>query len=247
MPEIINIYEEYDVKKEISHFIKKLWTLNSLPGKPSILNKGILPNGCFTIAIIQGNGLYVKQQNQLKHLTEGVYFCGQLTEAIYVDIYPGTKATMIQLFPWTPAHFGLSNAEIFTDKIVPIGELSVDPVLDLTHMIGLTNAQICRFVTAAFHSLFRSDANTALIIESTQMIIASNGDIKVSVIASSLRCSIRYLQKAFKNYIGIGPKVLLSIIKLRQAVDDIAYPNINSVTMTELALAKVCICNQNNT
>lgn len=237
MSEIVNIYEEYYVTNEISHFIKKLWTLNNVVGGPAIMNKGVLPNGCFTIAIVRGEGLYVKQQNQVKHLTEGVYFCGQITETIYVDLYPGTKATMIQLFPWTPVYFGLSHAELLTDKIYPIDEVAINPVLDPGAMIGLTNPQICRFITAAFSPLFRNDHNTSLIIESTQMIIANNGNISVSSIASSLNYSVRYLQKAFKNYIGVSPKVLLNIIKLRQAVDDIAYPNINSLKMTELALA----------
>ncbi|WP_084681537.1 helix-turn-helix transcriptional regulator [Chryseobacterium soli] len=170
-------------------------------------------------------------------MPEGVYFCGQITETMYIDIHSDTKAIMIQLFPWTPAHFGISNAKIFTDKICSISEIGVVPVSDLTAMIGLGSEKICSYITKAFYPLFRNTIKTALIIESTQMIIANKGNIKVSSIASSLNCSVRHLQKIFKNYIGISPKVFIRIIKLREVLDNIVYPDTSSITMTQLAAA----------
>lgn len=237
MPEIVPIYQEYYVKGNIAHFIKKLWILNNPENCPALFNKGVPPNGCFTIAVIEGNGLSVRHQNQVKHLPEGVYFCGQITEPIYLDISSGTKAVMIQLFPWTLVHFGISNAQDFTDTICPIHETGIATPLDLIKMIGLSNEKICNYMTNAFRPLFRSNINTNLILESTQMIMASKGNIKVSSIASSLHCSVRHLQKIFKNHIGISPKVFIRIIKLREAIDDIVYPNTNAITMTELAIS----------
>jgi AraC-like DNA-binding protein len=76
-----------------------------------------------------------------------------------------------------------------------------------------------------------------LIIESTQIIIASKGNITVSSLALSLQCSVRHLQKLFKKLVGISPKVFINIIKLREALDDIAYPDINTITMTQLAVS----------
>jgi AraC-like DNA-binding protein len=237
LPETSHLYQEYYVEDKIAHFIKKLWILNNPGDSPAISNKGVPPNGCFTIASVQGKGLSIKHQDQIKLLPEGVYFCGQITETMYIDIQSDTKAVMIQLFPWTPAHFGISNAQIFTDKICSISEIGVIPIVDLTQIIGLSNERICRYVTKAFYPLFRNSMNTALIIESTQMIIAHKGNIKVSSIASALNCSIRHLQKVFKNHIGISPKIFIRIIKLREVLDDIAYSNISSVTMAELAVA----------
>ena len=200
----------------MAHFVKKLWILSNPLNCPVISNKGVPPNGCFTIAIVQGTGLCVNHKNQFRHLPEGVYFCGQITETLFVDILPGTKATMIQLFPWTPIHFGFLNAYTFADIICPFSESGVLPILDLTKMIGLSNEKICRYVKKAFSPLFRNNRETALIIESTQMIIAAMGDIKVSLIVEYLHYSARHLQKAFKNHIGISPKTFIRIIKLRK-------------------------------
>jgi AraC-like DNA-binding protein len=231
------IYQEYYVNGSIAHFIKKLWILNNQEDQPSILNKGVPPNGCFTIAIVQGEGLNIRHKNQSKKLSEGIYFCGQITETMYIDIYSGTKATMIQLFPWTPVHFGISDAYLFTDHICPADEIARLKTLDLNMMIGLSNRLICKYIATAFVPFFKTDSNTALIIESTQIIIASKGNITVSSLAQSMNCSVRQLQKLFKKFIGISPKFLIRIINVREALDDMVYPNFFSLTMAQLALS----------
>lgn len=232
---MIDVYQEYTVKNSIAYFVKKLWILDNPANCPPIFHKGVPPNGCFTIAIVKGNGLNIQHQGKILHLPEGIYFCGQITSSLYIDIYSGTKATMIQLFPWTPVHFGISDAYLFTDKICPFIEVTGASLLDLSGMVELSNERLCYYITKAFYPLFRNTINTALIINSTQMIIANKGNLEVSAIALSLNCSVRHLQIIFKKYIGISPKALLRIIKLREALDEIVYPDIHSGTMTELA------------
>lgn len=231
------IYKEYYVNGDIANFIKKLWILDNPENHPPILNKGVPPNGCFTIAIIQGNGLHIKHKDHTKRLSEGIYFCGQITETMSIDVLSGTKATMIQLFPWTPAHFGISDAYLFTDNIYPANEIPILKTLNLNMMVGLSSRLICQYITKTFTPLFRTDSNTALIIESTRKIIANKGSITVASIARSLNCSERHLQKLFKNLIGISPKLFINIIKLREALDDIVNPNHKPATMTQLALS----------
>lgn len=231
------IYDEYYVNGKSASFIKKLWVLNNPENHPPILNKGVPPNGCFTMSIIQGNGLNVKHKDQIKHLSEGIYFCGQITETLYIDILSKTKATMIQLFPWTPAYFSISDAYLFTDKIVLTSEISNFKVLNLNDMIGLENESLNSCLLKNFSCLFRSNANADFISESVRLIIKNKGNITVASIATSLNCSERHLQKLFKNFIGISPKLFINIIKLREALDDIVYPIDKPGTMTQLALS----------
>lgn len=68
------------------------------------------------------------------------------------------------------------------------------------------------------------------------MILISNGNTTVAEMAETLNCSSRYLQKLFKIHIGLSPKELSVIIKLREAVDGIAYPDLDSASLTRLAL-----------
>lgn len=231
------IYNEYYVNGKSANFIKKLWILNNSKDNHPILNKGVPPNGCFTMSIIQGNGLTVKHRDKTMHLSEGIYFCGQITETLYIDILSKTKATMIQLFPWTPAYFSISDAYLFTDKIVLTSEISNFKVLNLSDMIGLENESLNSYLLKNFSCLFRSNANADLISESVRLFIKNKGNITVASIAKSLNCSERHLQKSFKNFVGISPKLFINIIKLRDALDDIVYPIDKPGTMTQLAVS----------
>lgn len=231
------IYDEYYVNGTIANFIKKLWILDNPENHAPLLNKGVPPNGCLTIAIIQGNALHVKHRGQITKLFEGIYFCGQITETLFIDVLSGTKATLIQLFPWTPANFGFSDAYLYTDHICVINEIALLKTFDLHKMMGLSNRSICQYITKAFAPMFRTDSNTALITESTHLIITNKGNITVASIARSLNCSERHLQKLFKNFVGVSPKLFINIIKLREALDDIVNPNHKPATMTQLALS----------
>lgn len=229
-------YEEYYVKKEVSHFVKKLWTLDNLANPSAVPGKAILPNGCFNIAVIEGNGIFVKHREWEKHLDEGVYFCGQATEAVTIDISPNTKATMVQLHAWTPVHFVISDISALTNSIVPLYQLGLSSLTDLNHLPGLDNTQIYRYIITAFRPLFQVSAISNLITLGTQMIFVSNGNITIAEMAETLNCTSRYLQKLFKRHIGLSPKDLSVIVKLREAVDGIAYPDLNIKSLTRLAL-----------
>lgn len=230
------IYNEYYVTGILTNFIKKLWILDNLNSSSPVLHKGVPPNGCFTMAIIQGNGLNIKHKDQSVHLPEGIYFCGQITETLSLDILATTKATMIQLFPWTAACFGVSDAHLFTDKILPVNEVTYLKEMNLDIMIGVNNEMVCNHLVKIFSPLFITNAKIQLITKSTQLILGNRGDITVASLARSMNCSERHLQKLFKNLIGISPKLFINIIKLREALDDIIYPIDKAATMTQLAL-----------
>ncbi|MBD3903328.1 helix-turn-helix transcriptional regulator [Chryseobacterium sp. Ch-15] len=231
------IYNEYYVNGKGARFIKKLWILNNSEDHLPILNKGVPPNGCFTMSIIEGNGLNVKHKGQIRHLSEGIYFCGQITETLSIDILSKTKATMIQLFPWTPSYFGISDAYLFTNNICLANEITNFKALNLDAMIGLENERLCRYLVKTFTFLFRSNANIDLITQSVQFIMKNRGNITVASVARSLKCSERHLQKLFKSFIGISPKLFINIIKLREALDGIVYPIDKPETMTQLAVS----------
>lgn len=229
-------YEEYPVKGELSLFIKKLWTLDNSNQSLPVFDKSVLPNGCFNIAFIMGSGLQIKHRNIEKRLPEGVYFCGQMTEALTVRIEPYSAATMVQLYPWTPVHFTPVGLDLYTDKIIPISELGIAPYNQLKNEKHLHYASICRQVLYAFSPLLNVNKASTLITEGTQMIVNAQGNITIVKIAKTLNCSVRHLQKLFKFHIGLTPKQMSIIIKLRDAVDELAYSEKGSSTLTKLAL-----------
>ncbi|HAS46594.1 MAG TPA: hypothetical protein DCS93_39290, partial [Microscillaceae bacterium] len=81
----------------------------------------------------------------------------------------------------------------------------------------------------------KKNATTQLLYKSCQHIL-QDGELVIQDLCDELGCSTRYLQKVFKTHIGVSPKQLMIIVKLRNAVDDIAYPQEDDVSFTELAL-----------
>lgn len=233
-------YLEFAIQDQSAFFIKKLWTLDNSTNQQPVLQKSILPNGCFNIAIINGQGVLVRHQNAAKQLTKGVYYCGQMTKAIQVDIMPGTKATMIQLFPWTPVHFLLPAVlSAFTDSIIPIHELPSNLPIQWDYLLELYNeSQIHRYVVTQLSRSVRQNADSRLITDACRLMLERSGNIAVVALSTELRCSTRHLQKLFKAYVGLSPKDLAVIIKLRESVDDIVYPHdIHHAKLTDLALS----------
>jgi len=222
-------YAEYQVRSPLSGFIKKLWTLDNSNSRLETGERAVLPNGCFTIAFITGEGIQVKTRLTDTLLTPGVYFVGQLTEAISVNLLPHTKAIMVQLFAWSPAHFGTAPMLDYADRVLPL----TDPGINVD---ALNNPAVALAVYRAFAGRFRHNKNTFLIQQACLLLAGAGGALTVGELASRLGCSERQLQKQFKQHVGLSPKAFAIILRLRNAVDDIAYPRQAHVLLTSLAL-----------
>jgi len=106
------------------------------------------------------------------------------------------------------------------------------------NLLDLSNeTQIHRHVITSSSKMINQISASQLITKACRMIIDRRGNISVNELTIELPCSTRYLQKLFKLYVGLSPKELIVIIKLRESIDDIAYPQkINNPKLTQLAL-----------
>lgn len=228
-------YEEYYAENRFSLFIKKIWILDNLANPMNITNKSVFPNGCFNIAIIEGEGLIIKHLGMEKHLISGCYFCGQMTQVVSVHILPKSKATMIQLHPWAPAHFTQADMSKFTDEITSFDKLEIASK-QMEKLSGKGPLEIYQAVVMNFYPLLITGPVPELIYKAASIIMNTGGKQSVSKLATDLGCSTRHMQKIFKRHIGLSPKQLSLIVRLRGAVDEIAYPQKDTLSITDLAL-----------
>lgn len=228
-------YEEYDFHKRFSYFIKKLWILDNLAGENIVTGKSVLPNGCFNIAVIEGDGLIVNHQGQEFLLVQGTYFCGQMTEAISVTVLKGSKATMIQLHAWVPVHFSPLDMCQFRDRIVSFESIGFHSDI-IRRLPAQGNRLISQNIILFFAPQLTISDVSRLIYLSTSTLIDKKGNYSISALAADLKCSLRYLQKIFRKYVGLSPKQFAVIVKLRSAIDEIAYPHQDNSSLTNLAI-----------
>jgi len=229
----MNNYSEYHVPKSLSLFIKKIWTLDNLEGPNPIVDKGALPNGCFNIAIISGNGLEISHKNNIQKLNKGTYFCGQMTESLGIEIFPYSKATMIQLYPWTPAYFTHQSMHNYSDRIFSTQEI----INEIDIKVGASCGDICRELAKRWWPYFRENQLSLNIHLATSMIMVASGEITIDVVATNMECSMRYIQKLFKKTIGLSPKKFADIIRLRNIVDSLAFGEKSKLNLTSLAIS----------
>lgn len=226
-------YSEYRVPKSMSLFIKKIWALDNLDGSSPIVDKGALPNGCFNIAMITGNGLEITHRDRIILLKAGTYFCGQMTESLGIEIFPNSRATMVQLYPWTPAYFTKQPMDSYTDCFCPTDGI----ITGLRGQTDMSNGDICRELAQRWWPAVRESQVSLHIHHATSMIMAASGEIGIDVISAEMGCSMRYLQKLFKKTVGLSPKKFADIIRLRNIVDRLAFGNESDQNLTNLAIS----------
>ncbi len=230
-------YKELSVNDSLKFSINKLWVFINHDLKAIEANKTIVPNGFFNIAFITGKGALVTFNTEAVKLKQGIYFCGQATKSVAVDILPDTKVSMVQLFPWSASMFTDFNMNECKNKIVPINYVNKDFEREANNINQGNEHSILNFLHDRFNSFLTKNEHTALVRESCLIIMKNGGQDSIIELSKQLNCSARHLQILFLRYLGLSPKEFSIIIKMRNAIDGIAYPSsaYNS-SLTSIAL-----------
>jgi len=230
-------YKEVYVRESLSFLINKIWVLETNGAKDPDGNKTLVPNGCFNIAFITGQGVTAKWGKDVIDLKKGIYFCGQATQSVDIVILPGTKVNMVQIFPWTISMFTDFNMKLCRNKIIPINYINKDFECEANEINHGDENQIMDFLDNRFKCFLIKNEHSLLVHQSCVIIMKTRGQCSIEDLSRQLGCSSRHLQILFLRYIGLSPKEFSIIIKLRNAIDGIAFPSPSETrSMTSLAL-----------
>ncbi len=227
----MNLYSEHYVTQKTERFINKIWRLDNSIGENLIENKLVLPNGCFNLAIVTGKAIEVHTSKKKYEMSEGFYFCSQMTNKVLVNIEPKTKVTIIQFHTWTLSMFTKYDLSNFTDSIIKINpeelpfNLQIDS--DIEHLLQTINVYFEEL------SDLHSEKNT---IEKICEIIKNQEEISVSDISKNLKLSQRLLQIKFKTATGLTIKKYIQILKFRKSVDQMVNSDLEKLKLTDVAL-----------
>ncbi|KFF04976.1 helix-turn-helix domain-containing protein [Flavobacterium reichenbachii] len=228
----MNLYSEHYVSQKAERFVNKIWCLDNSIGESLIENKLVLPNGCFNLAIVNGNAIEVHTSKKKYEMNKGIYFCSQMTNKVLVNIEPKTTITIIQLQAWTISLFPDYDLSDFTDSIIKINpselpfKIQIESDIEtLLHTINLYFEKL-----AALHS----DQNT--IEKICEIIKIKEEEISVSEISTALNSSQRLLQIKFKTATGLTIKKYIQILKFRKSVDQMVNSDLEKLKLTDVAL-----------
>jgi len=228
----MNLYSEHYVSKICERFVNKIWCLDNSIGESLIENKLVLPNGCFNLAIVSGNAIEVHTSKNKYLMTEGFYFCSQMTNKVLVNIQPKTKVTIIQLHAWTLSFFPNYDLSNFTDSILKIDSAELPFKANLNNDIPF----LLNTINIYFEELDSANPAKNTIEKICEIIKLHHEEITVSEIGNALNVSQRMLQIKFKSATGLTIKKYIQILKFRKSVDQMVNSGLDKLKLTDVAL-----------
>jgi AraC-like DNA-binding protein len=230
-------YKELYTIPAFKSLLRKFWVLDNLSNSCSSAPKFALPNGCFTLAFITGAGIRINTPLASLPVKEGIYLFGQLNSRLSISIEPYSKAIMAQLHPWATSVFTTLPLNEVTNSFIHFKEVNkaVFNVLSCSDLFD-ENLVVEQFYRG-FQPYLYPSANRNVLEHMCYCIQANNHNdaFKMANLAARLGYSARFIQKKFKNQIGLTPKEFQLIIKMRNLLKELKAAT-NNHSLTELAL-----------
>lgn len=232
------IYREFAASTTMGHYIKKFWLLDNSPNAQPLANKSILPNGCFNIAFIEGEGIEVSTRRGHTTLTGGIYLCCQFTLGLDIRIKPFTRIFLVQMYPWCLGMFSQYPLSDSADLIIPLDEINRRMYRSIHGLESYSEQAIMDFFEGKFKEYFEATDDAKLIQTACSLVHEKRGILTVGDLANSVRYSTRLLEKKFVHQVGLSPKEFSLIVRIRSSVDELSNLQVlmRAYPMSQLAL-----------
>jgi AraC-like DNA-binding protein len=229
-------YLEMSPEHQLRSYVRKFWILdNSISGLPATIRYA-LPNTCFTLAFIWGNGLMVDFPDKAVHMTSGSYLVGELTTKIGVTVLPYTKAFMVQLNPWTAGILSKCSFHELTNQFAPIVDLNKALAQSIDDINILDNTGSKQQISKVLERFLYPTPASAFITSCFDLFHSHPTAIpfRVPNLSSPTGYTIRGIEKKFKQHVGLTPSQAFAIIKVRSVVNELIVSS-NQLSLTALA------------
>lgn len=230
-------YKEIATPDRIKSYIHKFWLLDHSSSSLYSDARYALPNGCFTLAFINGEGLILENGNGVANIKSGIYFIGQITKRLKIIIKPRSKAVMAQLSPWAPTLITKLPLSELTDQFAELNLVNKELYKTFSSIDISDEHLLVQKIYCELENYFCETNDSSFIRNVIGTFMASLPAIplKISDIASDAGYSKRYIEKKFSRNIGLSLKEMYSILRLRSVVNALKRPD-NKFSLTQLAL-----------
>jgi AraC-like DNA-binding protein len=204
----------------------KCFFCNKYPSDLKLPNKQYIPpDGCVDIEFHTGISYEVSFNGQnFSALPSSAVIMGLAKKAMTnKNIHGGTTIIGAKFFPYGAHAFLKTPIHEFVNQVVAVKEFWKDRGRDLEeNLLNSVNPNKAIEILQKF--LVDLLTNASMKIDSVSkkavnMMIESRGTIKVTDIFERFNISERQLERKFKNYIGLEPKLFLKIIRFNCVLD----------------------------
>jgi AraC-like DNA-binding protein len=234
-------YREQYTAPSLSTWVRKFWVLDNAQNDQPVHNKNVLPNSCFNLAYVTGQGLLIRNRRGELAMPATTYFCGQARASVDVVIQPRTLVTMVQLHPWALTSLTEQSLADSADGIIPLAEFlpELSPLLLPSYQLAsgpAGEAAVVEHISSVLPTLVRPTAPAPLLQRACQRLQQVQGCLSIAELAQELQCSPRTLEKHFRQGLGLTPKEFTTVLRVRGVVDTLQAPG-PPLPLAQVALA----------
>lgn len=216
-------YREYAPSAALRAYVECFWSAAPGAGTASPVRR-VLPDGCVDI-IVERNGS-----------RGGVSMVGTMTRALVVESNSWTHYVGVRFRPGVArALFGIPAVEL-TDLRVPLAELwrDADTITERVLCAPSPARRVCAMESVLLERVRRMPPLAADVLAATQMILRAAGNLSVTALAPALGVTRQHLARSFARDVGISPKMLARVARVRAAVariHDSVEPNWSTLAL----------------
>lgn len=204
-------FKRIEPPAELRQLIECYWIIEN--GSTSTSEEKIIPDGFPEIIFHYGDPFLIKLANQWEEQSRTL-IAGQLKKFFFLKNTGITGVIGIKLQPTTITHLFDIAASTLTDKVL---DLSLFPGIEIpfpTHAtLGSVNHQSLIDTLNTFFLEKVRDFKWDVAENAVQIIFASKGVISVNQLAHELYVTERQLERVFRNFVGLSPKLYCKIIR----------------------------------
>jgi AraC-like DNA-binding protein len=229
-------YNEIATGNDVLNYVRKFWIVNNENNPFATPPKYALPNGCFTVAFISGEGVTLRSNNEYFDIGNGIYFFGQISIRLEIVLKANTKAIMAQLNPWAAIKITNCPLSALTDTFVELALLNKE-IFNAVNNINYADErtlipEFCKILEQ--QKTNNNDPNLVQYVFNFFEDKLTGAPVKLNDIAIHTGYSPRYIEKKFSTQVGLSPAQAYSILRLRKIIDDLdTLPG--SLTLGQLA------------
>lgn len=163
---------------------------------------------------------------------------GQTTHRFTFETTAFSKVLYVKLYPWTPySLFKVPSWEL-NNNVLEVGAVGQSPEFRLLseQIYASENFEQATALLDTFFlkKLAEKTAESPFIRFAVNQIFASNGTASIQSLTDQIKASRRYVEKLFKEEIGISPKQYARLIRVKKAticmLDDQFNGQINTIS-----------------
>jgi len=197
--------------KELSRYIECFWIVEDADPTPTI--QKIIPDGFPEMIFHFGDPYLIKLKSKWIKQSSSL-LGGQITGHFFLK---NTGISSILGIKFKPAAIGLLfdiDMHSLTDRVISLKALGHPNVRVIGNLVKKADSHSERInAVVQYVSENLSFVDDLPIVKAVEKILSSNGTTSISDICRNTGCSERQLERLFKEYVGLSPKLYSRIIR----------------------------------